>query len=202
MIRMVLASASPRRQALLAALGVNFDIRASGVEETLEGDSPAAIVEENARRKCEDVARRLDVPAVVIAADTLVFLDDHILPKPADQDEARAMLRRLSGNTHQVRTGLAVENTPTGDRALGSETTHVTFRALDEELIRQFVKTVNPLDRAGAYTVDGPGSLLVERYEGCYQNVLGFPMVRLDRMLAEINIHLLDYADGNQASFL
>jgi len=139
---------------------------------------------------------------VVIAADTLVFLDEHVLSKPADAEEARAMLRRLSGNTHQVVTGLAVIDTASGTAAEGSESTDVTFRTLSSEEIARFVEVVNPIDRAGAYTVDGPGSLLVARYDGCYQNVLGLPMVRLDKLLRRIGVHLFDHLNRERAVFL
>jgi septum formation protein len=199
--RIVLASASPRRKALLRALGLRLDVVTSGVDED-HGGSPADMVTGNARAKRDDVARRLDEPALVIAADTLVFLDEHVLAKPADPAEARAMLRMLSGRTHEVLTGVAVVDTGSGRAAEGHETTRVTFRELHEAEINAFVHAVNPVDRAGAYTVDGPGSLLVARYEGCYQNVLGLPMVRLDLLLRGIGRSLFDCMDGTRALFL
>ncbi|MBX7258129.1 MAG: Maf family protein [Candidatus Hydrogenedentes bacterium] len=202
MNRIVLASGSPRRRALLAALGLEFDIMASGAPEIDEGPSPAGIVIANARRKRDDIAQRLNTPALIIAADTLVFLDEHVLSKPVDLDEARAMLRRLSGRTHQVVTGVALLDTKTGAQAEGSETTDVTFRELSGDEIAHFVHAVNPVDRAGAYTVDGPGSLLVARYDGCYQNVLGLPMVRLDHLLREIGYNLFELMDGPKSVFL
>jgi septum formation protein len=200
--RFVLASASPRRRALLAALGMEFEVIPSNADEIFDGPSPAAIVEHNARAKRDDIAPGLREPAVVIAADTLVFLDEHVLGKPADLDGARAMIRRLSGNTHQVVTGLAVIDTATGAKAEGSECTDVTFRTLTEDEIERFVTIVRPLDRAGAYTVDGPGSLLVAQYRGCYQNVLGLPMVRLDLLLRGIGVNLFDVLHPDRAVFL
>lgn len=202
MNRLILASASPRRRALLAALGVDFEVITSEAPEVDAGEVPAAIVEANARAKRDAVARSLTEPAVVIGADTLVFLDEHVLTKPRDAEEARSMLRRLSGNTHQVVTGLAIVNTATGAHIEGAETTDVTFRTLSEAEIARFVAIVNPLDRAGAYTVDGPGSLLVARYDGCYQNVLGFPMVKLDKLLRQIGVNLFDRMDPARAVFL
>lgn len=198
----MLASASPRRRALLTALGVRYEMAVSDAEEVDEGAAPAAIVVANARAKRDDVARRYAHPAIVIGADTLVFLDEHVLSKPADAEAARAMLRRLSGNTHQVVTGLALVNTGTGQRVEGTETTDVTFRVLSDAEIARFVEIVNPLDRAGAYTVDGPGSLLVARYDGCYQNVLGFPIVRLDKLLREMGVSLFNRIDPGLATFL
>jgi len=199
---LVLASGSPRRRALLAALGVDFEVITSDAPEVDAGEVPAAIVEANARAKRDAVAARLSAPAVVIAADTLVFLDERVLSKPADRGEAIAMLRRLSGNTHQVVTGLALCDMATGREAVGAETTDVTFRPLDDAEITRFVDIVNPLDRAGAYTVDGPGSLLVARYDGCYQNVLGLPIVRLDKLLRGLGVHLFDRMHPDRAQFL
>ncbi len=202
MKRIVLASASPRRRALLAALGIPVEVIPSDAPECDSGTAPAVIVAANARAKRDDVARRLDAPAVVIGADTLVFLDDHVLSKPADAVEARAMLRRLSGTTHQVVTGIAVTDTATGRSVEGVESTDVTFRQLTDAEIARFVEIVNPVDRAGAYTVDGPGSLLVARYDGCYQNVLGLPIVKLDKLLRQIGVNLFDLMDRRRAVFL
>lgn len=202
MPRIVLASASPRRCALLEALGLNIEVVVSDAPEVDAGAVPAAIVEANARVKRDAVAARLDRSALVIAADTLVFLDEHVLSKPTDKSEARAMLRRLSGNTHQVVSGVAVLDTATGRGVVGSETTDVTFRTLTDDEIGRFVEAVNPVDRAGAYTVDGPGSLIVARYDGCYQNVLGLPIVRLDKLLRGIGHSLFDLMNPDQARFL
>ena len=139
---------------------------------------------------------------MVIGADTIVVLEGQIMGKPADLDEALAMLTRLSGKTHEVLTGVAVINTETGGKVAGVERTEVTFRALTEDHIARFVDAVRPLDRAGAYTVDGPGSLLVTRYDGCYQNVLGLPIVLLDTLLAELGDGLFDRMRADAARFL
>lgn len=200
--RIVLASASPRRRALLEALGLAIEVVPSTADEHFDG-APAAMVVSNACAKRDEVAARKDMAhGVVIAADTLVFLDDEPLGKPADLEEAKAMLRRLSGRRHEVITGLALADTATGARIDGHETTGVTFRALDEAAIEHFVHAVNPIDRAGAYTVDGPGSLLVARYDGCYQNVLGLPIVRLDALMQSLGHDLLALADPTRAQFL
>lgn len=202
MIPIVLASASPRRYALLSALGIDVQVVASGVDEVDQGREPAGIVIANAVAKRDEVALRLDDPSLVIAADTLVFLGDRVLSKPCDLDDARRMLRDLSGRTHAVVTGLAVVDTGSGQAAEGSETTHVTFRELADEEIDHFVHAVRPVDRAGAYTVDGPGSLLVASYAGCFQNVLGLPIVRLDRLLRTIGHNLFEIMDGPRSTFL
>lgn len=197
----MLASGSPRRHALLGALGLEFDVVVSHAPEIFEG-KPDEIVVTNARAKRDEVAKHLDRPAIVIAADTLVFREHHVLGKPADLQEARTMLRILSGNTHQVLTGLSLIDTRTGRSAEGYESTDVTFRTLTEDEIDRFVEAVNPVDRAGAYTVDGPGSLIVAGYTGCYQNVLGFPMVRLDLLFRELGYSLFTLMDGSRSRFL
>lgn len=202
MIPLVLASGSPRRKALLEALGLDFTIITSDAEETNAGADPESIVINNARMKCDDVCRRLTGPALVIAADTLVFQGGEVLGKPSTLAAARTMLQQLSGNTHQVVTGLALTNSLTGETRNGSETTSVRFRRLAPAEIDRFVEIVRPTDRAGAYTVDGPGTLLVEQYEGCYQNVLGLPMVRLHSLLAEFGVDLFSRMQAEKTAFL
>lgn len=198
----ILASASPRRKSLLSDLGVTFEVRVAGVAERDSGGPPAFVVESNAKAKCRAVAATTAEDALIIAADTLVFLDEQVLSKPTDIEDARRMLRLLSGNTHQVVTGLAVYDTATCRLAMGSESTDVTFRPLSDEEIECFVTTVRPLDRAGAYTVDGPGSLLVSRYDGCYQNVLGLPIVRLDKLMRHLDYPLFSFIDPEKSRFL
>ena len=195
MRKLVLASGSPRRRALLAALGIAFEVVASQAEERFEGP-PEEMVVRNARAKRNDVARGLGAPALVIGADTLVFLDGQVLGKPRDLEEARGFLARLSGRGHQVFTGLSILDMASGNEAEGFEKTEVVFRPLTPEEIESFIRAVNPLDRAGAYTVDGLGSLLVERYNGCYPNVLGLPIVRLDKLLRQLGLSLFAVLDS------
>lgn len=201
MTRIILASASPRRRALLRALGLQFDVAPADVPETLDGD-PSELVLLNARAKRDAVAPRIEGAALVIAADTVVVLNGHVLGKPADLDEAQRMVSALAGKTHRVITGLAICDTANGRHADGIETTAVTFRALEPAEVRRFVEAVRPTDRAGAYTVDGPGSLLVASYEGCYQNVLGLPVVRLDLLLRTIGYSLFDLMNASESVFL
>ena len=197
----VLASASPRRKALLESLGARIEVRPSSAEEFLDGDPVDAAIR-NAIAKRDDVAKGLAAPSLVIAADTVVVIGEAVLGKPRDLDEARAMVRSLSNATHIVITGVAVVDTGSGKSAEGHESTSVTFSSLTSEEIGAFVQAVKPIDRAGAYTVDGPGNLLVARYEGCYQNVLGLPMVRLNMLLRDIGHDLFDYIDPANARFL
>ncbi|MCS6859736.1 MAG: Maf family protein [Abditibacteriales bacterium] len=183
----VLASASPRRSALLRTLGVPFEVVVvEGAEPAMEaGAEVAAWVEAAARAKAAAVAAtRAD--AIVIAADTVVALDGAMLGKPRDEREAAAMLRRLSGRTHQVYTGLCVWR---GEQQQTSHVvTQVTFRPLSEALINAYVATGEPMDKAGAYGIQGKGALLVEKIEGCYFNVVGLPLVRLSEMLATMGV--------------
>lgn len=202
MKRLILASGSNRRRALLEALGIEIEVLKTNAPEVDHGTVPAAIVEANARAKRDAAAQQVQGGAVIVAADTLVFLDEQVLSKPADTGEAQRMLRRLSGNTHQVLTGLAVIDTSTGEQAEGAETTDVTFRILSDAEIDTFVRIVNPVDRAGGYTADGPGSLLVSRFDGCYQNVLGLPVVRLDKLLRTVGVNLFEQMTPERARFL
>lgn len=201
-LSVLLASASPRRKALLGALGCSFDVWAAQAEEIDEGTSPESIVIGNAERKCRAAVNAHPHHDLIISADTLVFLDGKVLSKPGDLDEAQTMLRTLSGQTHHVVTGLALYDRPSERYVTGAETTGVRFRELSDEEIACFVHTVKPVDRAGAYTVDGPGSLLVAAYDGCYQNVLGLPLVRLDLLMRDFGYSLFDRINGDTARFL
>ena len=178
-MRLVLASSSPRRARYLDEIGVAYDKLSPDVDETLlEGESPRRYV----RRVAEDkaragVERRPD--AWVLAADTTVVLDGDVLGKPADERDARRMLRRLSGRAHRVLTGIALA-APGGERVASEvSSTRVVFRALAEKDIRWYVATGEPMDKAGAYGAQGKGGLLVERYEGSFSNVVGLPLEKL-----------------------
>ncbi len=197
----VLASGSPRRKALLTDLGIKVDVRVSDAEETSEG-SPDEVVTHNARVKCEAIARNSQPDEIIIAADTIVVHEGSILGKPRSLEEAVEMLERLSGDTHEVKTGIHVRDIAKGQQQHDIETTRVTFRELKPEEIGRFVEIVQPLDRAGAYTVDGPGSLLVAGYEGCYYNVLGLPLVLLHGMLLELGFDLFSEMNAQDARFL
>lgn len=201
MTPIVLASASPRRMALLRALGLEIRVVRSRVPETSEGE-PEILVGENAKSKRDDVAGRLDQEAIVIGADTVVALDGRVMGKPADHEEAAFMLAHLSGKSHTVYTGVAIIDMVSGETAQGVEKTGVTFVDLAQAEIDRFIQVVNPVDRAGGYTSDGPGSLLIEGFDGCYYNVLGLPIVLLNRLFHEIGDDLFARIDRSQAQFL
>lgn len=201
MLKIILASASPRRRALLEALGLSVEVIVSDADEHANG-SPFEVAVDNARSKRDAVMAHVTDSAIVIAADTIVVVDGEILNKPADLAEARAMVQRLAGRTHEVITGLAVGDTARAERRESHAVTRVTFRDLNAGEVDAFVRAVQPLDRAGAYTVDGPGSLLVSHFEGCYYNVLGLPIVALDNLLRTLDVRLFERIDAGRAVFL
>ena len=189
MARIVLASGSPRRQELLQRIGIrDFTIRVPQVEEWYpDGLTPEEIVCYISREKSQAVPS--DEEEIVITADTMVFLDDQRLGKPQDEADALRMLTALQGRRHTVCTGVTVRQ---GDRVLTeSEATGVVFRPAEESELRAYIATGEPMDKAGSYGVQGKGALLVERLEGDFFNVMGLPVLRLSRMLAQFGIKLL-----------
>ena len=191
----ILASQSPRRKELLGQMGLKgFKIIAPDVDESMEENlAPAQLVEELSLRKAQAVADYVDdEEAIIIAADTVVALDGGILGKPADEREAFGMLSALSGNRHRVYTGVTVLR---GSRSITShEETIVTFRELDPEEIMDYIATEEPMDKAGAYGIQGLGALLVSGIEGDYFNVMGLPVYRLGRILSAFGVDLLKLA--------
>lgn len=182
-MRLILASASPRRKALLERLGIPFEVQVSQAEEKTDPSwSPEEAARHLALLKAQDVAGRVQ-DALVIGADTIVVLDGEILGKPRSPAEAKDMLRRLSQRRHEVITGLALVDTVNGAVDLCHETTSVWFRRLAEEEIDWYVSTGEPMDKAGAYGIQGKGALLVERIDGCFFNVVGLPLTRLYLLL-------------------
>lgn len=189
MARIVLGSGSPRRQELLRRMGIeDFDPRVPEVEETFPaGLSPQETVCCISREKSAAVVSAPE--EIVITADTMVFLDDKKLGKPADEQEALSMLTALQGRHHTVCTGVTVRQ---GERILtAAETTDVYFRAATESELRAYIATGEPMDKAGAYGVQGKGGLLVQRIDGDFFNVMGLPLVLLHRMLREFGVDLL-----------
>lgn len=189
----VLASSSPRRRELLERAGVVFEVVPSPAEEIHDpGMKPDHLCELNAALKAEAVA--LVMPeATVIGSDTLVFIDDMPLGKPADLAEARAMLRRLSGRVHQVCTGVCVI-APGGGRHVFHDLTEVTFLPLDDAAIDAYFSLVNPLDKAGAYGIQEFGERIVAGIRGSFDNVMGLPVGKVIQTLEEIGLR--DGSDG------
>ena len=183
-VRLILASRSPRRARLLREAGYEIDVVPADVDETrLDGEAPRRYVSRLAAAKASAVAPRAG-GGIVVAADTVVLIDGLVLGKPADRRDAESMLRRLSGCTHEVLTGVVVAG---GGRVLDAvEVTRVTFAALDAARIAWYAGTGEPDDKAGAYAVQGIGSRFVERIEGSYSNVVGLPVARVDRFVRRL----------------
>jgi septum formation protein len=182
---LILASASPRRAELLRQLGVEFKVVVSAVPELHHEQLTAQEVSQiNAYRKARSVAKRLP-DTLVLAADTLVYLDTRSFGKPANLEEAYQMLEELQGRTHQVVTAMCLMHLRAHRQKISSERTEVTFRPLDAPKIRRYLNRVNPLDKAGAYAIQEEGDLIVERVAGSYTNVVGLPVERLTAELQE-----------------
>ena len=186
---LVLASASPRRAEILRAVGWRFETRPADVDETRRAsEEPIAYVERLAREKAGAVAADADLRGrLVLGADTIVALGDELLGKPRDLNEAARMLRALSGRWHEVLTGVAlVRSGAEGSCAVGHQRTRVRFGELSDEEIRWHVATAAPLDKAGAYAVQGRAALFIEEIEGDYWNVVGLPVRLVYRLASEV----------------
>ncbi len=183
-VPLVLASASPRRRALLPLLGYDFTVHAAQVDETPPvGIEPSALVLHLAMEKAAAVAHERP-DALVVGSDTIVVLDGEILGKPSGAANARAMLRRLSGQRHTVLTGLALVHSGSGRRETAHEAVDVYFGDLTDDAISAYVDSGSPMDKAGAYGIqDDRGALFVRRIEGDYYAVVGLPVYRLNRMI-------------------
>ena len=182
-MRFVLASQSPRRQQLLQLLRVSFVVRPADIDEAMYPNlPPQQEVSRVSKLKAEATPR--EPGDVVIAADTIVVLQDKVLGKPADKADAIAMLRALSGRDHQVMTGITVLRD--GKAATHTEITDVQFRPLTEDEILRYVETGEPMDKAGSYGIQGYAAPFVEGIRGDYYNVMGLPVCRLQQMLQEI----------------
>ncbi len=175
----VLASASPRRYNLLKQIGLSFIVHPSGVDEdSFQTSSPEEHVLTLSKKKALEVAKNYP-DAIIISADTIVVLDGEIISKPKDQEEAKLMLKKLSGKTHRVYTGFTILDTKTNKIYSDFEVTDVKFREIDEDEIDEYVATGSPLDKAGAYGIqDDYGAVFVERINGCFYNVVGFPLTK------------------------
>ena len=189
-MNLILASASPRRRELLSALGLELEVRpALGEEHPEPGLNGGETAMRLSRAKCLEIAAGAEEDDVVIAADTVVCLDDEILGKPANEQDAERMLKALSGRDHRVFTGVTVAR---GGRVLSDyEETAVHFRPLTEREIAAYIATGEPMDKAGAYGIQGRASLFVRAIEGDYFNVVGLPLCKLGQMLKELGVELI-----------
>jgi septum formation protein len=186
--QIILASASPRRERLLRELGVRFTVvRPDGIEELAGGAAPDVVAMQNAQRKARAVAGR-HPHAMVIGADTIVVLDGKIFGKPRDCADAARMLGQLAGRRHEVITGVCLVHRSLDTELVFADTTRVWMRNLEPAEIAEYHARINPLDKAGAYAIQEHGEGIVERIEGSYNNVIGFPTERLQATLERLGM--------------
>lgn len=188
----ILASASPRRRELLTQIGIPFEVRPSEIDES------KVALEGHAWQKAEKLAciKALDIAekagsGLILGADTIVVVDDCIFGKPKDENDAFKMLSKLKGREHFVITGIAVADSCNAEVKTSHEITKVVFSDLGEDEIKAYINSGEPFGKAGAYAIQGIGSLLVEKIEGCYFNVVGLPLARLKKLLEEFGVNIL-----------
>lgn len=201
-VNLILASASPRRRELLAQLGLSFSIKPSNADETLLETAPEAAVKELALRKARSVADQVD-RALIIGADTLVVCEGEMLGKPQDEADAMSMLMRLQGRAHQVISGIALVEVSNGEiirSEVEARKTDVWMLPLSEEQIEWYIQTGEPLDKAGAYGIQGIGASFIDKIEGCYFNVVGLSLSLLTQMLGSMGYHINDFVTGKCSS--
>jgi septum formation protein len=186
-MKLILASASPRRAEILRDAGIPFAILSSAVDETpFPEETPHQHVQRLADAKAELVAARAVGPAIVIAADTVVTLEGRIIGKPQSTVDARQVLERLSGRTHSVITGVTLIRLPDAERRNFVETTQVQFATLSDEEITRYLATEEPYDKAGSYAIQGRAGRYIPRIEGDYFNIVGLPLARVTQALADL----------------
>lgn len=193
MEKIILASSSPRRCELLKNIGLIFDIIPSSVEEHIDDEqSPEEVVKLLSSLKASDIAGKLEKGYIVIGADTIVVYNGQILGKPKDHEDAHTMLKTLSGREHHVLTGFTVIRTCDSKTITSYEKTIMKFRELTDQEIDAYIKTGEPMDKAGAYGAQGLGSLIIEKMDGDYFNVVGLPISQLGQVLKnEFGISIL-----------
>lgn len=185
-MNLILASASPRRALLLQQVGIPYEVVIPDVTEKIDKNlHPRKVVVEIARYKANAVRANLE-KGIVLAADTIVALGNSILGKPEDKIEAYEMLKRLSGQEHLVLTGLVLHRVEDGTEVSGVAETRVWMKKLSAEVIKEYVESGEPLDKAGAYGIQGRAALFIERIDGCYFNVVGLPLSLLNDLLKKI----------------
>lgn len=187
---LILASQSPRRQQLLQQMGLTFIVKVADIDETMDpSQPPESQVAEVSARKATAIAEISCEEDIIIAADTIVVVDDTILGKPHSEEEAKAMLRRLSGRSHRVMTGVTVQK---GSEALRhTEITEIRFRELTDTEISAYVASGDPMDKAGSYGIQNAAAVFVSGLQGDYFNVMGLPLCALTRLLRRFGVAVL-----------
>lgn len=189
--KIVLASSSPRRLELLSKLNLKIEVIPSGVVEDFKpSDEPAETAMRLSYIKAMDIASKLDYDSIVIGADTIVYLDQ-ILGKPDNEKDALKILMMLSGKSHYVMTGITIIDVLTKKCITDFEKTLVKMTDFDEKIARNYIKTKEPMDKAGAYGIQGLGALLVEKLDGCYFNVVGLPLMKLSKIMRDFDIEII-----------
>lgn len=192
--RFILASASPRRRELLKQIGVTFEVMPAKGEEVITKEQPEQAVMELSRQKAEEIAAGIqDEQVLVLGADTVVAYDEKILGKPKDETDARAMLSMLNGRTHSVFTGVTVIVIRNGKSEIHSfyEETKVTMYPMTDAQISYYIQTEEPMDKAGAYGIQGKGAVFIEKINGDYNNVVGLPVAKIFYKMLESGIEIL-----------
>lgn len=188
MRKIILASASPRRKKLLQNIGLEFDIVPSGIEEKVEKIED---VEKVALDKVMDVASKTGEPAIFIGSDTVVTIDNKILGKPKDKNDAFNMLKALNGKTHRVISAITIYDSQTKKTVQTSVTSEVTFREITDNEITAYINTGEPMDKAGAYAIQGKASIFVKSINGCYFNIVGISVYKVAEILKEFGVSVL-----------
>ncbi|KPU42250.1 septum formation protein Maf [Oxobacter pfennigii] len=191
-MRIILASKSPRRKEILQNIRLNFEVVESNYEEENSLSlRPEKLVMHLAYRKALDVAERISDEALVIGADTIVVHNGIIMGKPKDNEDSFDMLKKLSGNYHHVFSGICIIDVKGNRHSVNYESTKVKIKKLTDEEIIQYISTKEPADKAGSYGIQGIGSLIVEKIEGCYFNVMGLPVYKLSVLMRDFGVNLL-----------
>lgn len=191
MREIILASSSPRRIEMLKMLGLEFAIVPSDFKEEFSGNQSKDLVVINALGKAKDVESKVSNGPIIIAADTLVTIDNVVMGKPSSKEDAAYMLRKLSGRKHEVYTGICVIDTAKNLVIKDCVGTSVVFKDLSDKEIDSYIDSGEPMDKAGAYGIQGRGSLFIEKIEGCYYNVMGLPLNKLYYVLGKLGVDIL-----------
>lgn len=188
MVKLILASNSPRRKKILSDMGLEFEVIPSNYDEKLESDEFSYdVIEDLATQKALDVVRRVDENSIVIGADTVVVLHNKILGKPHSKENAFVMLKSLSGQTHSVVTSICGINTQINKAALISTTSYVRFNNLSDEMIQYYIDEFSPLDKAGSYGIQELPSGYIDKYEGSFENIVGLDSKSVEQVLSQLN---------------
>lgn len=190
--KIILASGSPRRKELLTSLGLEFEVIKSDFEEDIENKIFSnELIINLAEEKVKDVAKKTKKPSIIIGADTVVIIDNEILGKPLNEQDSFNMLKKLSNRTHKVVTAIAIFDTEKNKMESEAVTSKVTFKELSDDEIKKYIKTGEPMDKAGSYGIQAYGGLFVNDINGCYFNIVGLSIHKLGEMLKTFGINIL-----------